>query len=218
MASLIKSSTFLVATAVTLGLAGSVLMFLVLRKKSPFRPQPTKKFIPPTTDQSLSGVGESPQSPDSKISTSQEAAQQSTRPEQTLSSLVENIDDANLREYLVSIAQLVEDTDTSFDENTSIDFCYEIIDRLDDLRKIISNQKDGTAETLSIFRSHLVRTLKMCGVEIINSPIWDPSIQRAIEKQQQRDLKEPIILYSASYGIRRNGQLVRKEEVILAIP
>jgi len=135
-----------------------------------------------------------------------------------LASLAKKIPDQDLREFLCEIVARVQETGPCFDEETPLRFIEEIVDRLDDLRAIAKNHRDETVKDLDSFRQVLVSVLAKCGAELINSELWDPALQRAIAKEPTPGLTTPSILRFGSTGICRNGQLVRKQEVVLATP
>lgn len=124
----------------------------------------------------------------------------------------------DLREFLKEIATRVEDTGPCFDDETPFNFIEEIVDRLDDLRAIRKNHQGQTANDLDSFYETLVTVLSDCGAELIHCERWDASLQRAIAKEPTREVDAHSIVRFGSTGIRRQGRLVRKQEVVLAVP
>jgi hypothetical protein len=135
-----------------------------------------------------------------------------------LDELTTQIIDPVLRDYLVEIANTVSEAGPVFDSETPLSFIEEMVDRLDDLRAIQTNHPEPTVSVLESFREILIGVLSECGAELIHSAHWDSAQQRAITKEPTRDLEVPTILRHGSTGIRRNGELVRKQEVVLAVP
>ena len=135
-----------------------------------------------------------------------------------LDELTTQIADPVLRDYLVEITKTVSTVGPIFDGETSFSFIEEMVDRLDDLRAIQTNHQEPTTTVLETFREILVGVLSECGAELIHSAHWDPAQQLAIAKEPKSGLEAVIILRHGSSGIRRNGQLLRKQEVVLAVP
>lgn len=126
--------------------------------------------------------------------------------------------DPDLREFLVEIADRVQEEGSDLSDQTPFSFIEELVDRLDDLRAILPNHHANAAKDLAAFRETLISILSACGAELIHSELWDASIQRAIAKETTPGLNAPTILRFGSTGIRRHGQLVRKQEVVLTVP
>ena len=135
-----------------------------------------------------------------------------------LAELSSKIPDPDIREFLVEIAERVEEVGSIFDDDTPYGFIEEIVDRLDDLRSIRKRQSDRVASEIDSFRTILSDILAKCGVEPIHCELWDASNQRAVSKEPTPGITVPTILRFGSTGIRRNGKLMRKQEVVLAIP
>jgi hypothetical protein len=135
-----------------------------------------------------------------------------------LDELTTQIIDPVLRDYLVEIANTVSEAGPVFDSETPLSFIEEMVDRLDDLSAIQTNHQELTTSVLESFRAILIGLLSECGAELIHSTHWDPAQQRAITKEPTSGLDAPTILRHGSTGIRRNGQLLRKQEVVLAVP
>ena len=137
---------------------------------------------------------------------------------ESLTALAMRIDDLELQEFLTAVADLVQKTGPCFDGETPFRFIEEIVDRMDDLQAIQKNHSGPSAKIFDTFRHALVGVLTDCGVELIHAEHWDPSIQRAIAKESTQGIDATTILRFGSTGIRRHGQLVRKQEVVLAVP
>ena len=123
-----------------------------------------------------------------------------------------------MQDFLRDIAKTVQETGPCFDPETPHCFIEEMVDRLDDLQAIQKNQTGQTAEGIRSFRNSLIGILSDCGVALIHSDHWDASLQRAIVREISPGIVAPTILRYGSTGIRRDGQLVRKQEVVLAVP
>lgn len=126
--------------------------------------------------------------------------------------------DPDLREFLVEIANRVEEEGADLSDQTPFSFIEEVVDRLDDLRTMLPNHHGNAAKDIATFRETLIVVLSSCGAELIHSELWDASIQRAIAKETTPGLNAPTILRFGSTGIRRHGQIVRKQEVFLTVP
>ncbi len=137
-----------------------------------------------------------------------------------LDRIAEKFIEPDLRDFLRDIAARVRETRYDFSENTSFDFIAEIVDRLDDLKAIQKNHlgATATAESIRDVRDILTLILSACDVELVQSDQWDSSIQRAIAKEPTIGITAPTVLRYGSTGIRRQGSLIRKQEVVLAIP
>lgn len=135
-----------------------------------------------------------------------------------LASMSAAIADPELDEFLGQIVATVRNSGPKFGAETSADFVSEIVDRVDDLRSILKSHLGDNADSIAAFRNKLIEVLADCDAELLHSDEWDPSIQRAISKEPTDGLEHPAILRFASSGIRRHGLLLRKQEVILAVP
>lgn len=136
----------------------------------------------------------------------------------SLEELAMKIPASDLRDCLQEIAGRIREEGPNFGEETSMGFIEEMVDRVDDLASMIKNQDEPTAVDLLLFREAIVSILSACGAELIHSAHWDASCQRAITKEVTPGLNAPTILRYGSSGIRRLSQLVRKQEVVLAVP
>lgn len=139
-------------------------------------------------------------------------------PVERLEAVAMRIADSDLSEFMRDITTRVREEGPDFGEETSLRFIEEMVDRLDDLRTIQKNHQGQTAKDVELFRQTLNEVLTDCGVELLHSDDWDPSIQRAIAKEPTPGIDTPTILRFGSTGIRRHDQLVRKQEVVLAMP
>lgn len=146
------------------------------------------------------------------------AAEESESAGDKLASLTSQNPDSDLKEFLREITDRVKETGPCFDGETPFNFIEEMVDRLDDLRAILENPTTQRPDDIESFRSILVAVLAECGAELIHSDVWDASCQRAIAKEVTLGINAPTILRFGSTGIRRLGQLVRKQEVVLAVP
>jgi hypothetical protein len=135
-----------------------------------------------------------------------------------LNELTTQIVDPVLRDYLVEIANTVSEAGPVFDSETPLSFIEEMVDRADDLTAMAKNHDEQSTAALVSFRKAIVRILSACGVELIHSSTWDPAIQRAIAKEPTEGIESPAILRFGSTGIRRHSELLRKQEVVLAVP
>lgn len=135
-----------------------------------------------------------------------------------LDELTTQIADPVLRDYLVEIANTVSEAGPVFDSKTPLSFIEEMVDRADDLAAMAQNQDEQSKTSLVSFRNAIVGILSACGAELIHSSTWDPAIQRAIAKEPTEGIESPTILRFGSTGIRRHSELLRKQEVVLAVP
>jgi hypothetical protein len=135
-----------------------------------------------------------------------------------LDELTTQIVDPVLRDYLVEIANTVSKAGPVFDSETPLSFIEEMVDRSDDLAAMAQNHDEKSKAALVSFRKVIVRILSACGAELIHSSTWDPAIQRAVAKEPTEGIESPTILRFGSTGIRRHSELLRKQEVVLAVP
>lgn len=135
-----------------------------------------------------------------------------------LSELVEKITDPEIRAFLKEITERIHEEEPRFGSDTSMGFIEEMIDRVDDLAAMTRNHDGKAAANLVAFREVIIGILSSCDVEIINTASWDPTLQRAISKEPTSGITKPTILGFGSTGFRRGGQLIRKQEVVLAVP
>jgi hypothetical protein len=135
-----------------------------------------------------------------------------------LVALTNQIQDSDLKDFLREITARVNETGPCLNDETPFSFIEEIVDRLDDLQTIVKNPGTHTPSDIESFRNILIAVLAECSVELIHSDLWDVSSQRAVAKEITPGIVAPVILRYGSTGIRRHGQLVRKQEVVLAVP
>ncbi|MEI6605216.1 MAG: nucleotide exchange factor GrpE [Verrucomicrobiota bacterium] len=159
-------------------------------------------------NQNAEPAGELPITPSEKIAP----------PAVRLAAVTERITDSDLREFMEDITTRVQEEGPDFGEATSLGFIEELVDRMDDLRALLKKHQGQTTKDVELFRHTLTEVLSDCGVELIHSDEWDPSVQRAIAKEPTPDIHAPTILRFGTTGIRRDAQLVRKQEVVLAVP
>jgi molecular chaperone GrpE (heat shock protein) len=136
----------------------------------------------------------------------------------SLEELALKIADADLRDCLIEITGRIHNEDPNFGSETSLGFIEEMVDRVDDLAAMTTNQDGQAAAALVSFRETIASILSACGAELIHSADWDPALQRAIAKEVTPGITVPSILRFGSTGFRRHGQLIRKQEVVLAVP
>ncbi len=139
-------------------------------------------------------------------------------PSTDLRNLACGVNEPDIKSFLEEIASRIRDEEPNFNDHTSHGFIEEIVDRIDDLRAIAANPDAQNTDIVISFRKHLVEILSACHAELIHSEQWDPSLQRAISKEPTPNITAPAILRHGSSGISRSGQLIRKQEVVLAVP
>jgi molecular chaperone GrpE (heat shock protein) len=138
--------------------------------------------------------------------------------EQDLTEVILRIHDPEIRCFLEEIAARIQEEMPNLGAETSMNFIEEMIDRVDDLAAITRSQNEDVTAALSTFRETILGIISACGAEIIHSDTWDPTRQRAISKEATSGITTPRILRFGSTGFRRNDQLIRKQEVVLAVP
>lgn len=131
---------------------------------------------------------------------------------------VDGGEDSELMEIIADIDTRIREAGPFFGKETPDNFIAELVDRYDDLGLMLKNHQDNSAEVISSARNELSSILKICGVDLIHSNHWDSSIQRAIVKEPCSGIDLPIIIRFGSSGIRRHGELIRKQEVVIAVP
>lgn len=137
---------------------------------------------------------------------------------ETLNEIASKIQDSNIRDYVLEIANAVSEAGPVFDSETPLSFIEEMVDRADDLAAMAPKQDEQSKDALFSFKKSLVGILAACGAELIHSTSWDPAIQKAIAKEPTEGIESPTILRFGSTGIRRHSELLRKQEVVLAVP
>jgi molecular chaperone GrpE (heat shock protein) len=135
-----------------------------------------------------------------------------------LESLVSKISDVELISLLKKIVDRIEEEGPDFGKETSTGFIEEMIDRLDEITSNFRNHDQKTQSALRSFQNVIISMISTCGAELIQSDIWDPSQQRAVAKEPTNGVQSPTFLRFGSTGFRRHGQLIRKQEVVIAIP
>ncbi len=122
------------------------------------------------------------------------------------------------RELLRDIANRIIEEGSRFDESTPLAFIEELVDRIDDLNLLRAGALQGEVSRIDQFTARLRNLLETCGVELVHSESWDPSIQRALSKTPKDGIDRPEIASFGSTGISRHNKVIRKQEVLLAIP
>lgn len=122
------------------------------------------------------------------------------------------------RELLRDIANRIIEEGSRFDESTPLAFIEELVDRIDDLNLLRAGALQGDVSRVDQFTATLRNLLETCGVELLHSESWDPSIQRALSKTPKEGIDRPEIASFGSTGISRHNKLIRKQEVLLAVP
>lgn len=103
-------------------------------------------------------------------------------------------------------------------DDLSFDLIEEIVDRIDDLALIKRGGTSNDADNIDQFAATLTEMLQTAGIELLQSETWNSEIQRAISKTPRPGILEPTIESYGSTGFTQHSKLVRKQEVILAIP
>jgi molecular chaperone GrpE (heat shock protein) len=116
------------------------------------------------------------------------------------------------------IVDRVSEEAPEFGDDTPLDFIEEIVDRIDDLKLLISKAAAEDASRIEQFSKQLKELLGACGVELLQSDSWNPDIQRALTKTPTEGISQPQITSFGSTGISRHSKLTRKQEVLLAVP
>lgn len=126
--------------------------------------------------------------------------------------------DPKLREFMEGIVARIREEAYSIGEDMSIDLIEELVDRVDELKLIASKDSEPEAVAASEFREGVVTLLGTSDVELLHSESWNPYIQRALSKIPTTGISKPIITSFVSTGFSRSSKLIRKQEVILAVP
>lgn len=132
--------------------------------------------------------------------------------------IAKRCDASDSREFMEDIVQRIRDEGSQFDSSTPYDFVEEIVDRIDDLRLLSDKAAPYDAPDIGEFITILTDLLKDCEVELLHSESWNPEIQRALSKNPTEGISETKIMSFGSTGISRDSKLIRKQEVVLAIP
>lgn len=135
-----------------------------------------------------------------------------------LMSAMGSVHDSEIKPYLQEIITQVDLIGPHFSAETPSGFVEELVDRIDDLNILLRTYQPETSPGLADFRQILIAVLCDCGVELVHSETWDPSVQRAVTKEVTPGIGSPTIVKFGSTGIRRHGKIVRKQEVTLSIP
>ena len=135
-----------------------------------------------------------------------------------LSEVAGSCGDPSTRSFMDEIVSRVSEEAPNFGDDTPIDFIEEIVDRIDDLKLLTAKASAEDASHIDQFSKQLKDLLGTCGVELLHSDSWEPSIQRALSKTPTEGISEPRITSFGSTGISRNSKLLRKQEVLLVVP
>ena len=134
-----------------------------------------------------------------------------------LGELASQVADPEIKDFLQELVDLVRELEPEIGPELPMDSIEELVDRFDDLRLLGENHRED-AGVIGDFRQILIEILSAAEAEPIHSEKWNSSLQRAIAKEPRSDVEAPSILRFGSSGIRRHGKLLRKQEVVLAIP
>ena len=135
-----------------------------------------------------------------------------------LSEIAGSCSDPSTRSFMDEIISRVSEEALELGDDTPIDFIEEIVDRIDDLKLLKAKALAEDTSHIDQFSKRLKELLGACGVELLHSDSWEPSIQRALSKTPTEGVDEPKITSFGSAGISRHSNLIRKQEVLLAVP
>lgn len=90
------------------------------------------------------------------------------------------------------------------------------VDFYDELLSLAQNADSKDMTALSLLQETLLQAFKAMGIELFRESSWNPEIQRAISVEKTLPPHaSPIIKEQGASGIRLDGRLLRKQEVIL---
>jgi hypothetical protein len=135
-----------------------------------------------------------------------------------LSEIAGSCGDSGTRSFMDEIITRIREEASEFDESTPLDIIEELVDRLDDLRLLRKKATPDEGRLIGRFIAALTDLLKAAGVELLHSDSWDPDIQRALAKTPTEGISKPEIASFGSTGISQHSKLIRKQEVLLAVP
>jgi molecular chaperone GrpE (heat shock protein) len=135
-----------------------------------------------------------------------------------LSEIAGSCGDSGTRSFMDEIITRTREEASEFGDDTPLDFIEEIVDRIDDLKLLSAKASPEDASRIDQFSKQLKDLLKAAGVELLHSDSWEPDIQRALTKTPTEGISKPEIASFGSTGISRHRKLIRKQEVLLAVP
>lgn len=135
-----------------------------------------------------------------------------------LSEIAGSCGDSGTRSFMDEIITRIREEASEFDESTPLDLIEELVDRLDDLKLLRKKATPDDGRLIVRFIVALTDQLKAAGVELLHSDSWDPDIQRALAKTPTEGISKPEIASFGSTGISQHSKLIRKQEVLLAVP
>ena len=126
--------------------------------------------------------------------------------------------DPKLREFMEGIVARIREEASRVGEDIPIDMIEELVDRVDELKLIDTKDSETNAKAVSAFLDGIVKLLEVADVELLHSESWNPEIQRALSKTPTPGISRPTIISFVSTGLSKSSKLIRKQEVILAVP
>lgn len=122
------------------------------------------------------------------------------------------------REFMTSIVARLREDAPQISEEMPISLIEELVDRIDDLRLLQNSGSEEHALRIEAFLECIATLLGTANVQLLYSESWNPEIQRALSKTPTPGISEPTIASFVSTGFSKDSKLIRKQEVLLAVP
>lgn len=122
------------------------------------------------------------------------------------------------REFKTSIVVRLREDAPQISEEMPISLIEELVDRIDDLRLLKNSGSEEDTLQIEAFLECIATLLGTANVQLLYSESWNPEIQRALSKTPTPGISEPTITSFVSTGFFKDSKLIRKQEVLLAIP
>lgn len=122
------------------------------------------------------------------------------------------------QEFMISIVARLREDAPQIPEEMPISLIEELVDRIDDLRILQNSGSEDEELRIEAFLECIYALLSTANVQLLHSESWNPEIQRALSKTPTPGISKPTITSFVSTGYSKSSKLIRKQEVILAVP
>ena len=103
-------------------------------------------------------------------------------------------------------------------EGDDIQWCIETVDFMDELRMMEPSYSTRDKEAADFISGVIRKKCASLKIELIDHDEWTPTEQRALSLTRTPNADKARILRKGATGLRREGELIRKQEVILELP
>ena len=94
-----------------------------------------------------------------------------------------------------------------------------IIDAIDEIELMKSDSPEEASRGLALVQGRLEDRITLANGELIRETMWQPALQRAVKVEPaEQGQTEVRVLRSRATGLKHQGRLIRKQEVVISQP